>query len=95
MTPSQNFVTAIISQAIEDARYTGLSRKYLKHKVEALDWILKKDPMFEYYCKLLGVDPDWVGDQVRKTSNLKITRSQQKNINGKRYFLNYHKKERV
>ena len=76
MTPSQNFVTAIISQAIEDARYTGLSRKYLKHKVEALDWILKKDEMFEYYCKLLGVDPDWVGDQVRKTSNLNITRSQ-------------------
>ena len=42
MSPNQNFVTAIISQAIEDARYTGLSKKYLKHKVEALDWILKK-----------------------------------------------------
>ncbi|OUW64123.1 MAG: hypothetical protein CBD61_00525 [Pelagibacteraceae bacterium TMED201] len=84
MTPSQNFVTAIISQAIEDARYTGLSRKYLKHKVEALDWILKKDPMFEYYCKLLGVDPDWVGDQVRKTSNLNITRSQNKLIKRER-----------
>ena len=84
MTPSQNFVTAIISQAIEDARYTGLSRKYLKHKVEALDWILKKDEMFEYYCKLLGVDPDWVGDQVRKTTNLKVTRSQQKTLNEKR-----------
>ena len=84
MTPSQNFVTAIISQALEDARYTGLSRKYLKHKVEALDWILKKDPMFEYYCKLLGVDPDWVGDQVRKTSNLNITRSQNKLIKRER-----------
>ena len=84
MTPSQNFVTAIISQAIEDARYTGLSREYLKHKVEALDWILKKDPMFEYYCKLLGVDPDWVGDQVRKTSNLNITRSQNKLIKRER-----------
>ena len=84
MTPSQNFVTANISQAIEDARYTGLSRKYLKHKVEALDWILKKDPMFEYYCKLLGVDPDWVGDQVRKTSNLNITRSQNKLIKRER-----------
>ena len=84
MTPSQNFVTAIISQAIEDARYTGLSRKYLKHKVEALDWILKKDPMFEYYCKLLGVDPDWVGDQVRKTSNLNVTRSQNKLIKRER-----------
>ncbi|OUX45753.1 MAG: hypothetical protein CBE35_02290 [Candidatus Pelagibacter sp. TMED275] len=84
MTPSQNFVTAIISQAIEDARYTGLSRKYLKHKVEALDWILKKDEMFEYYCKLLGVDPDWVGDQVRKTSNLNITRSQNKLIKRER-----------
>ena len=84
MTPSQHVVTASISQAIEDARYTGLSRKYLKHKVEALDWILKKDEMFEYYCKLLGVDPDWVGDQVRKTSNLNITRSQNKLIKRER-----------
>ena len=84
MTPNQNFVTAIISQAIEDARYTGLSKKYLKHKVEALDWILKKDEMFEYYCKLLDIEPDWVGDQIRQTTNLKITRSQQKSINEKR-----------
>ena len=84
MTPSQNFVTAIISQAIEDARYTGTSKKYLKHKVEALDWIMNKDEMFEYYCKLLGVDPDWVGDQVRKTSNLNITRSQNKLIKRER-----------
>ena len=84
MTPNQNFVTAIISQAIEDARYTGTSKKYLKHKVEALDWIMNKDEMFEYYCKLLGVDPDWVGDQVRKTSNLNITRSQNKLIKRER-----------
>ena len=84
MTPNQNFVTAIISQAIEDARYTGNSVKYLKHKVEALDWIMNKDEMFEYYCKLLGVDPDWVGDQVRKTSNLNITRSQNKLIKRER-----------
>jgi len=84
MTPNQNFVTAIISQAIEDARYTGTSKKYLKHKVAALDWIMNKDEMFEYYCKLLGVDPDWVGDQIRQTTNLKITRSQQKSINEKR-----------
>ena len=80
MTPNQNFVTAIISQAIEDARYTGTSKKYLKHKVEALDWIMNKDEMFEYYCKLLGVDPDWVGDQIRQTTNLNITRSQNKQI---------------
>ncbi len=84
MSPNQNLVTAIITQAIEDARYTGVSKKYLKHKVAALDWILNKDEMFEYYCKLLDIDPDWVGDQIRQTSNLNITRSQQKSINEKR-----------
>ena len=40
----------------------------------------KKDEMFEYYCKLLDIDPDWVGDQIRQTTNLNITRSQNKQI---------------
>ena len=26
----ENFITAILTQAIEDARYPGLSKKYLK-----------------------------------------------------------------
>ena len=80
MTPNQNFVTAIISQAIEDARYTGTSVKYLIHKIHAVNWIMNKDEMLEWYCKLLDIDPDWVGDQIRQTNNLNITRSQQKSI---------------
>ena len=44
-----NFITAILTQAIEDARYPGLSKKYLKHKIEAINWIMSDDPQFQEY----------------------------------------------
>ena len=47
----EGFITAILTQAVEDAKYTGLSKKYLRHKIEAINWILSDDPQFNYYCK--------------------------------------------
>ena len=34
MTPEENFISSIITQAIEDASYEGTSKKKLKHKKE-------------------------------------------------------------
>ena len=31
MTPEENFISSIITQAIEDASYEGTSKKKLKH----------------------------------------------------------------
>ena len=33
MIGEERFITAILTQAVEDASYTGTSKKYLKHKV--------------------------------------------------------------
>ena len=29
MTPEENFISSILTQAVEDASYTGTSKKYL------------------------------------------------------------------
>ena len=39
MIGEERFITAILTQAVEDASYTGKSKKYLKHKVDAMDCI--------------------------------------------------------
>ena len=42
MTGEESFITAIISQAIEDTTYTGTSKKKIKFKMDAIDWIVVK-----------------------------------------------------
>ena len=49
MIGEERFVMAIITQAIEDASYTGVSKKYLKHKVNAIDWILNDENDVAYF----------------------------------------------
>ena len=36
-TFEERLITAILTQAVEDAKYTGLSKKYLRHKIEAVN----------------------------------------------------------
>ena len=43
MTPDEKFITAILTQAVEDTMYMGKRPRYLKHKVEAIDWILNTE----------------------------------------------------
>ena len=33
MANDEKLVTAILTQAVEDARYTGLRKRYLQHKI--------------------------------------------------------------
>ena len=54
MTSDERFLTAILTQAVEDASYEGNSKKYLKHKVSATNWIVSNDPEYQNYCKMLG-----------------------------------------
>ena len=72
----ENFVTAILTQAIEDARYDGTNKKYLKHKIEAINWVLSDDPQFQEYCKLVSLEPDWVKTKMVNNNDYKISRKQ-------------------
>ena len=105
-TFEDRLITAILTQAVEDAKYTGLSKKYLRHKVEAINWILSNDPQFNYYCKLLNIEPSYIRNKVKTHCNTKISSKQKalvkpivaKILESKKYQDNWfakHVEERI
>jgi len=56
---------SIIIQAIEDASYKGLDKKYLKHKQEAIEWLTTMSEDFCYIVSLAGYDPQYVTDKIK------------------------------
>ena len=73
----EGFITAILTQSVEDAKYTGFNKQDLEHKIESINWIMGGDPQFKYYCKLLNIEPSYIQNKIK--NDTKIT-SQQKVI---------------
>ena len=86
MIGEERFITAIITQAVEDASYQGTSKKYLKHKVNAIDWILNNENehhwSFIEYCTMIGLSPSRIQNKVRTIVNPKLTRKQKTIMKG-------------
>ena len=86
MIGEERFITAILTQAVEDASYTGTSKKYLKHKVNAIDWILNKESEHHWafidYCTMIGLSPSRIQDKVRTVLNPKLTIKQKSIMKG-------------
>ena len=80
MIGEERFITAILTQAVEDAAYIGKSKKYLKHKIDAIDWLLNEDnenyETFLNYCTMLGLSPSRIQEKVRSHLNPKLTTKQ-------------------
>ena len=80
MISEERFITAILTQAVEDAAYIGKSKKYLKHKIDAIDWLLNEDnenyETFLNYCTMLGLYPSRIQEKVRSHLNPKLTTKQ-------------------
>jgi hypothetical protein len=43
-TWEEMLITKILTQAVEDAKYTGSSKFDLEHKIESINWIMSGDP---------------------------------------------------
>ena len=86
MTPDEKFITAILTQAVEDSAYMGKRPRYLKHKVEAIDWILNNECehhwSFLNYCTMLGLSPSKIQNKVRMHLNPKLTTIQKSVMKG-------------
>lgn len=70
---------AIIYQAIDDACYSGLDKKYLRYKQEAIDWLTSMSDDFCLICNMANYNPEYVKDQVKKMSmhgSIKYTQGQ-------------------
>lgn len=76
MANNEKLITAILTQAVEDAKYIGFNKKYLKHKIESINWIMTNDPKFDYYCKLLNIEPSYIKNKVKKHPDTRITKKQ-------------------
>ena len=80
MTGEERFITAILTQAVEDTMYMGKRPRYLKHKVEAIDWILNNESehhwSFLNYCTMLGLSPSKIQNKVKGFINPKLTKTQ-------------------
>ena len=73
----EGLITAILTQAVEDAKYTGFNKHDLKHKIEAINWIMSNDPQFNYYCKVINIEPSYIQNKIKTYNDTRIT-SQQK-----------------
>ena len=86
MTPDEKFITAILTQAVEDTMYMGKRPRYLKHKVAAIDWILNKESEHHWafidYCTMIGLSPSRIQDKVRTVLNPKLTIKQKSIMKG-------------
>ena len=78
MTGEEKFITSIIEQAIEDCAYTGISKKKIKFKMDAIDWIVGMHPEFVNYCKMLAMDTDTIRNKI--IANVDMTYSQKQKL---------------
>jgi|TARA_R110000803_G_scaffold87821_1_gene154730 hypothetical protein len=78
MNGEEQFITAIIKQAIEDTAYTGISKKKIKFKMDAIDWIVGMHPEFVNYCKMLAMDTDTIRNKI--IANVDMTYSQKQKL---------------
>ena len=49
----------------------------LKHKIEAINWIMTDDPQFKYYCRLLNIEPSYIKNKLENHMILIIQPEQQ------------------
>ena len=72
----ENFIVAIIAQAIEDTTYTGIVKDKIKFKMDAIDWIVTPDPEFVNYCKMVGMDPEPIQNKIIENVDMSYTQKQ-------------------
>lgn len=76
MTADENFIVAIITQAIVDTTYTGEVKDKVKFKMDAIDWIVGLHPEFVNYCKMLAMDTDTIRNKIIANLDMSFTEQQ-------------------
>ena len=76
MTGEEQFITAIIKQAIEDTTYTGDVKDKVKFKMDAINWIVGLHPEFVNYCKMLAMDTDTIRNKIIANLDMSVTEQQ-------------------
>ena len=72
----EGFITAILTQAVEDAKYVGYNKQDIKYKMEAINWIMNSDSQFTYYCKLINIEPSYIQNKIKRYKETGFTSKQ-------------------
>ena len=70
---------AILYQAIDDASYKGIDKKYLRYKQEAIEWLTNMSSDFCLICNMANYEPQYVKDQIKQMAlygSIKFTQEQ-------------------
>ena len=76
MTADENFIVAIITQAIVDCAYTGINKHKLRFKMDAINWIVSLHPEFVNYCKMVALDPEPIRNKIIENVDMSYTQKQ-------------------
>ena len=87
MTAEENFIVAIISQAIVDTTYVGEVKDKVKFKMDAIDWIVGRHPEFLNYCKMLAMDVDTIRNKIIENVDMSYTQKQKLKIKSEEKFF--------
>ena len=87
MTADENFIVAIVAQAIEDTTYTGTVKDKIKFKMDAIDWIVGLHPEYVNYCKMVALDPEPIRDKIIENVDMSYTQKQKFKIKDERITL--------
>ena len=88
----QRLFQAIIVQAFEDALNSNPSKSESYHKIDAHNWFVHPDSMFDKICWLAGFDPEMITDRYKKlqaTGQVTFTGLQKKWIKYRNLYKEY------
>ena len=83
----EDFIIAIIAQAIEDTTYTGTVIDKIKFKMDAINWIVTPDPEFVNYCKMVALDPKPIRQKIIDNVDMSYTQKQKFKIKDEKISL--------
>ena len=87
MTGEEQFITAILTQAIVDTTYVGEVKDKVKFKMDAIDWIVGLHPEFVNYCKMVGMDPEPIRNKIVNNVDMSYTQKQKFKIKDEEIVL--------
>ncbi len=61
---------------IKNTHIIKFNKQDIKHKMEAINWIMNNDPQFTYYCKLINIEPSYIQNKIKRYSEVKFNKKQ-------------------
>ena len=88
----QRLFQAIIVQAFEDALNPSPTKTETYYKIDAHNWFMHPDSMFEKICWLAGFDPDIITDRYKRlqdTGQVTFSKTQKTWVEYRKLYKDY------